>query len=776
MNHSNRKKFPDHPRKAVVLAIALAFTIPASAADEDDEIRRLIKPESFISLGIGNVSSDNQRFGMYNGLNEAGAVGLIDFSVVRRDDETGTWYRALGRNIGLDNREFGIEVERQGHWGISFNYDEITRHSPYTVLTNNKNLGSPGQSIPTTSGAANVPVGSTSYSLQTERYKATFGLNATLLSELEFRLVFQNEKKEGQRLFGRGTSSFQEFLAEPIDYTTNQFDAVLNYTGESLQLSGGYYGSFFNNTNSALKVTGGNAAFNAGVGSTGVAMDNIALPPDNHAHQFHLAGGYQFTKTTRMNFKVAKTIAIQDDNFMPVNFYNTANNGRNANTSGRTDLGGQINTTLVNLGITARPIQNLSLLGNIRYEDRDDKTTVARYITTVGGTGANPTITPLSPITNFSSTTDGFNEPRSLTNTSGKLEASYLLPQGFRLTGGFDVDRKERSVAGVRVVGYREKTDENTYRLEVKRTMADVLTGSLAYLHSEREGSGYKNLVTLNGSNNYPYYGTTVANAQRPCGQAIPARELQVTRCGLIQPIYMADRERDKVRMLIDWSPIDQLSAQFAIEGSNDNYGAGRGSPDIGVRQGDARLYSADLTYTLSDRWKFTGWYSRSESNIDQSTIANPTAVNPVSNGTNNANSGAILWSSSQRNSVDTFGLGVRAKLPMNIDVGADYLFANDKTHYGMSREAFAAFTTVGTAANTPVNLPDIKYRQNSVRLFGTYNFDKDTKVRLDYVFDDRRISDWTWTGYQYSDGTKVSANAEDTVHFIGVSLSYAFR
>jgi MtrB/PioB family decaheme-associated outer membrane protein len=782
VNYRNRKNFPGFQRKAVVLAIAMAFNLPALAADEDDEIRRLIKPESTISLGMGHVSGDNQRFGMYNGLNEAGYVGLIDFSVVRRDDETGTWYRALGRNLGLDNREFGLEVERQGSWGASFNYDEITRHSPNSVYTNNRGIDSTRQTIPSTSGNANVAAGSTPYSLKTERHKATFGLNATLMSNLEFRLVFQNEKKEGQRLFGRGTPSVQEFLAEPIDYTTKQFDAVLDYTGESLQLSGGYYGSFFNNNNSALMVNGGNSAFIGGpldtnARRTGVAMDNIALPPDNHAHQFHLAGGYQFTKSTRMNFKVAKSIAIQDESFIPVNFYHTNNNGRSANTSGRSDLGGRIETTLVNLGVTSRPITNLLLLGNIRYENRDDKTEVARYITSVtGSSGINPTITPYTAAANPTSSTDGYNEPRSLTNKSAKIEASYLLPEGFRLTGGYDIDQKERSVNGVRVVGYREKTDENTFRLEVKRTMAESLTGSFAYLHSDREGSGYNNLVTLNGTNNNPSYATTTSGALRPCGQTIPARELQVTRCGLIQPIYMADRERDKIRLLVDWSPLDQLSTQFAFEGSYDNYGPGRGSPDIGVRQGDASLYSVDLAYTLSDNWKFTGWYSRTGTSIEQSTIANPTAVSPTSPSTLNANSGAVLWSSSQRNTVDSFGLGLRAKLPMNIDIGADYIFANDKTRYGMSREAYAAFTTVAAAANTPGTLPDIKYRQNTVRIFGSYNFDKDTKFRLDYIFDNRRISDWTWSGYQYSDGSRISANAEDTVHFIGASISYAFR
>lgn len=759
MNQKNHKQLPNLPRKAVVLAVSLAFAAPTWA--EDDEVARLIKPESTISVGMGHVSGDNQRFGMYNGLNEAGYVGMIDFSIVRRADETGTWYRAFGRNLGLDNRELGVEIERAGKWGFLFNYDEVTRHAPYDVWTNNLGIGSAQQTIPGTSGTAGVLAGSNLYKLKTERQKVSFGFNVNLFSNLDFRLFLQNEQKEGQRLFGRGTPGTQEFLAEPIDSSIRQIDAVLDYTGESLQLSGGYYGSFYSNANSSMKVTGGAAAFNGGVGSTGVAFDNIGLPPDNYAHQLHLAGGYQFTKTTRMNFKMAKSVAGQDDEFMGVNFYGASNNGISANTSGRNDLGGRVDTTLLQLGVTSRPITNLTLLGNLRYEDRDDKTTVARYITNVTGSGTNPTFTSISPTANFTSSTDGFNEPRSLTNMSGKFEASYLLPAGIRLTGGYDIEQKERSMNGIRIVGYREKTLEDTFRLEAKRTMAETLSGTLTYLHSNRDGSGYKDLTTLNGTNNYPSYGTTPAGQQRPCGQTIPAAEFRVTRCGLIQPIYMADRERDKIRFLMDWSPTDQFSAQFAIEGANDNYDPGRGAPDIGIRKGEARVYSVDLSYALSDAVKLNGWYSRSTANIDQSTIAAA-----------GANANAVLWSSSQRNSVDTVGVGIRAKLPMRFDMGADYLFAYDKTEYMLSREQFTAFTS----STTPGVLPDIKYRQATWRMFGTYSIDKDTKVRLDYVVDNRRIADWTWTGYQYSDGTRVAANLEDTVHFIGLSMNYAFR
>jgi len=757
MKKLNCNEIPNLPLKAAAIAIALAFSVP-SWADEDDEVARLIKPESSFRLGAGYVSNDNQRFGMYNGLSEQGMVGLIDFSVVRRDDDTGTWYRAIGRNLGLDNRELRLEHERQGKWGYFLEFNQITRNTPYDVQTNVRGIGSEALVVPT--GLAGNPKGaSTLYNLKTERQKTSFGLNYALPSNFQVRVLFQNEEKEGQRLFGRGTTGGaapipQEFLAEPINSTTRQVDVLLDYTGESLQMSGGYYGSFFSNQNPVLRVTGGDSRFNSGVGSTGVAMDNISLPPDNHGHQFNLTGGYQLAKTTRLNFTLNKGITIQNEDFMPVRFYGTSNNGVNANTSGRTDLGGRVDTTLVNLGLTSRPIPQLSLLGNIRYEERDDKTSVARYISNVTGSGLNPTITPYSATVagDKALSTNGFNEPRSLTNRSGKLEASYLLPEGFRLTGGFDYEQKVREMEGVRVVGYRQETEEKSYRLEVSRAMAETLTGSLAYTHSKRDGSDYRNLVTL-GNYSYPNY----TPGGIPCGRVTSG--FSVTRCGLIQPIYLADRERDKIRWIMDWSPLEQLSAQFTIEGSRDNYGPGRGSPDIGVRDGDSRLYAIDLSYAVTEKWKLTSWLSHTEAGIGQSTIASP-----------GANATAVLWSSEQKNVVDSFGVGVRGKLPYAIDIGADYLFANDRTRYDMGNTGYFSKTA------SVSSLPDISYRQKTLRLFGTHAFDKKTSFRLDYIFDKRNIDDWTWSGWTYSDGTRIVQKPNEIVHFIGFSVSYAFR
>ena len=71
--------------------------------------------------------------------------------------------------------------------------------------------------------------------------------------------------------------------------------------------------------------------------------------------------------------------------------------------------------------------------------------------------------------------------------------------------------------------------------------------------------------------------------------------------------------------------------------------------------------------------------------------------------------------------------------------------------------------------------LPDTKYTQNTLRLNGTYPLDKATKVRLDYIYDLRKMDDYTWSNWVFADGTRVYVKPEQTVQVIGLTLTHAF-
>jgi hypothetical protein len=208
----------------------------------------------------------------------------------------------------------------------------------------------------------------------------------------------------------------------------------------------------YNNRYNQLDIAGGNPALAA---PPAAAFTPLGLPPDNYSNQLHLSGGYGFTPTTRATFKVAYADARQDDTF-PKGIAVPLAPGVGGS------LDAKVTTTLAQAGIVSRPLPKLTLRGDLRYEDRDDRTPVVRYFTGAGGTAT------------------GHNEPRSVRTTKGSAEASYLLPAQFTLVGGIGYEEKKRNTSDVRVVSYRETTEEMSYRAELRRSMSETLTGAVS--------------------------------------------------------------------------------------------------------------------------------------------------------------------------------------------------------------------------------------------------------------------------------------------------------
>ncbi|HXF65157.1 MAG TPA: MtrB/PioB family decaheme-associated outer membrane protein [Burkholderiales bacterium] len=657
------------------LCAALAATCGPARSEQDVDIVELTRPGSSASFGLGYATNDGPRFGQYSGLEERGAYGLLDLDLVRREEASGTWLKLTGRNLGLDSRELRFEHNRQGDWGYFIELNQIPRLDPYTVSTQLAGIGTGTQTISGLAAAAPVR-------LDTRRDRVTLGFDKLLSRGLDLQVRFRNENKEGARLFGQGTSPGApnvRFLTDPIDYTTRLLEVTLGYTGERLQLSGGYYGTDFQNDIPALNVVGGIAG-----------QSPIALPPGNQSHQIHLAGGYNFTQSTRGTFKVAYTHQRQNEPFVT------------ASATGRTDLGGKVSTTLLQLGLTARPLPKLSLLANLRYEDRDDKTPIAQYIAS-GAAG---------------STFDGRNEPRSIESTTGKLEASYALPMGFRLTGGLDYELKKRNTYLIRSVSHRDETEEVSARAELRRSVSETVTGALSYVRSERGGSPFLTNIVIGGA----------------------------TGSNLVHPLHLADRDRDKVRLTVNWQPSLPLSIQFFADYAQDKYG-GRA---LGLREGTAQTYSLDLSYAFTDKWQGTAWISRNDTRAEQQT-----------------QSGTTIWAADLRNIGDAVGVGLRGKPYSWLEIEADLTHSRDKSEYGLARVS-------GAAAVAP--LPDAFFDVTGLKLSAKYAVRKNTSLRLSYVYERWSTDDWTWTTWTYTDGTRVLQDPVQKVHFIGIALQHRWQ
>ena len=722
----------------LTLALLAAFG-PAQA--EEDLLAQLSKPESVISIGVAGVSGDSQNrsiFGQYTGLRKDSGRLLLDVDIVKRDDTTGTWTILQGRNLGLDNRELGATYWKQGDWKVSAEYNEITRYDPRTI---NTGLQNPGSTAPGVVSLA-TPGSGADLNLDLKRKGVTLSTEKWLTPNLQLEASFKHEDKDGARLFGRGiacgafaalrnacgaaagtllanTSTVMLLLPEPINSNIKQFEAKLNFSGEKFLLSGGYYGSFYTNSNGSLNPLVNGSLWNSNGTSLslpsatlqGILQQPMALAPDNEAHQFYLSGNYALASTTRATFKLAYTHATQDRDF--------AATGLSGAPAGLANLGGEVNTTLAQFGLTARPISKLSLLTNLRYEEKEDKTPLALYNLT--GLASNPT--------NFYTNTQF-----SSKKLSGKAEASYQLPYNYRVTFGVDYQsiKRDRPASTTVIDGLsalREETNEEGYRAEVRRSMSETLNAGVSYVYSKRDGSSWLSVVpgagfpAVSDSTIYNRYGSF--------------------------PITLEDRQRDKLRVSADWTPLEALSLQFLIEDGKDKYSA---PTEKGLRDTGMKTYGVDAAWKISDAWKMTGYWSLGKQTVH---VDHSSGYLAEIENTNTA-----------------FGVGAVGKPSATLEVGADLTYLNDNNRYqqGMSN---------GTAVAAG-GLPDVRFRQTTLKLFGKYALEKNTDLRIDLVHQRSKLEEWTW-GYSgipfaYSDNSSVSMQPNQNVTYLGAAYIYKMK
>jgi MtrB/PioB family decaheme-associated outer membrane protein len=623
------KKQLGFSKKLLVISILSAFgTVHA----EDDDVAYLTQPHSSISIGVGQssgIAKDRTILDQYNGLRKNNSSVLLDFNIIKRDDAAGLWTTFQGNNIGLDNRDVSFSQNKQGDWKYSVSYSELVRHDPRTI---NTGLQGDRSNTPTVQSLA-TPGSGTDLNLDIKRAGVGLGAEKWLTPNLMFEVNAKEEARTGSRLSGVGVACMPPgfssiscsgmaagmlMLPAQIDARTKQIEAKLNYTGEKFLVTGGYYGSFYDNSNGSMNpsisgnlVNPDGTILNTGTtpGSTlaGYLQQPIASAPDNQAHQFYVSGNYSFSQTTHANFKYSHTRATQRDSF--------SSNGLTSAPAGVTSLGGAIDTDLAQLGITARPTPKLSLLANIRLEDKVDKTPLALY----DGTYTNDTHT--------------------LKNSTGKVEAGYQLPDNLRAMFGIDYATVHRdgplgtaavlnpTIAVPPLTGMRNDTEEIGYRAELRRSMSETFNAGISFVESKRDGGGWLSIGTANPVGTYP--------------------------------MTMQDRKRDKVKLSADWMPTNKLSLQFMLEDGKDTY---TGPTAKGLRETGMSSYGIDAAFVLTDAWKLTGYANQGTQTLHVDHYAG--------------------YLAELKNDTINLDIGVVGKPSSKLEVGGDWSYLNDRNRY----------------------------------------------------------------------------------------------
>jgi len=690
---------------AVSAALLAVYGSGLAQSNVDPDIARLISPsaDDYMSIGVGNWSNDRSFQGQYDGMPDQGTYLLFDGLLRRRNDATGTWFSLDARNVGLDTRDVRLGLERQGDIGGYVEYNQIPRKYPWTVHTNLTGIGQTNMTIQPAPPTTEATLG-------TKRDRSSVGFFKNLdglLPGLKFNVDYRYEEKTGYINYGLGSQPL--FLVDPIDSRIQLLNAHFAYSKDKLQMRAGYYGTWYDTSNTLLF---GQRSATGTPGSTQNPNPTpLSQPLNNQSWEIYTDGGYSFTPTTRLMWKAKYGQATMDEQFPSWGL-----GAPNAPAVGvPQSIDGKINTTLLQASLSSRPVPKLSINANIRYYDMHDKT-------------------PLVPTATSGSTPSGFiyNTPQSITTTSGKVEAAYRLPMGFKVIGTIDGKHQDRSVpvAEPLYVPYRDShLDEWTYGIQVRRNLSETVNGSLAYMYSTRDGSGYTFI-------NDP---TAFAENQ-------------------ISPWHIADRNRSKVRAVLDWTPANNFSLQGVVEEARDQYPHESGRP-YGMTNGKGSLYSIDGTFQINQDWQLVGYYAYDTTKADRY-HARWDRISEIFEGT---------YSAQLKDKNDTLGATLKGKIGAKWKVGANVLWTRARSSYDESWNPSGLggdqnrYPTSGGETLEP--LPAIKTELTRFGVYADYAVQKNASLRLDVAYEHWKTNDWS---YSFADGTPFTfgttgANADGT-------------
>jgi hypothetical protein len=223
-----------------------------------------------------------------------------------------------------------------------------------------------------------------------------------------------------------------------------------------------------------------------------------------------------------------------------------------------------------------------------------------------------------------------------------------------------------------------------------------------------------------------------------------------------IFPYMLENRERDKVRSVVDWVPAENWTLQLAVDYGRDKYDDN--PTEKGLRKADVELYAIDVGYRLNDTWRFTGYASYGEQTLR---IAHST--------------GYIL---DLRDKNTTAGLGIVGRLSPRMKVGADVLYIYDKNVYDQTLDAQASAANIAFLAQSG-GLPDVIFRDTRLKLYGSYAVQRNGEVSVEIVHDRTKLNEWTWgyngVAFAFSDNTTVSLKPDQNVTFASLRYTYRF-
>jgi len=682
-------------KTSLLIATSLCTVLSAAAVMAQGEAEPIVNDYEW---GIGYVFDDAYKFGRYNGLEDQGPYLIGDIKA-EGFAEDGRYWRSRGTNLGLKSRYLRLDFGLHRRQEYFLEYDQLPNNKDDTARTPFLGAGTSTLTLPAGFDiGTNLDSSLQSFDIETERKR--LGLGASFIAKKHWTLdvAFHHEKKDGTDVVGSAMAA--GIMQEIGNTTTALLPEPIDYETNMVDVTLGYAGEkaqFDLSYNMSLFDNDENSLTWENPFSPG-DFGSQALAPDNQFHKLMLSGAYQLPYNSRVLGVFSYGRMTQDQTFEPYTV-NPAAGGALP----RNSLDGEVWLTTAKLKLASRPLRKLRLSAEYRYDERDSDTPVDTYNYVVAD---SPSLIGTAA-----------NRPLSYEHNQVDLMANFRINSIMSLRGGYKYDDMSRDYENAE----REDTEEDTVFAKWKVRPLPEVDLALYGEYAERRGSNYKTPVEENTA---------------------------------LRKFYLADRDRTKVGVSVDYMPIEKISVTASADYIQDEYN----DSEIGLTESEEPSYTLDVSYQPRSNINTYAYYTRED--IDSTQKGSATGV------------AAPDWKGKFNDTVDTFGVGARVTgIRGKWDAGADLVYSRFSGDINLSDY---------TAPGTESQFPELKTELTSLKLWTLYRYRKNVSYKLSYWYEDYSADNWAVDNLNEDSVTNMLLLGQDTLdydtHAVGASIIYRFN
>jgi MtrB/PioB family decaheme-associated outer membrane protein len=513
-------------------------------------------------------------------------------------------------------------------------------------------------------------------SVQTNVSKARLRLRP--IKDWQFEMKGTDRQRSGSMAFGVPFGFLGLELAAPISQRTVDVDATGTYTHGPARVMGSVGVSDFHNNIPLLRWDNFKALTDTYATQPGAGQ--MAMAPDNRVVRGRFAFSAQLPYASTFTATLGVSQTTQEQDFAPMTINPViAGISRDSLLLSSKNLGGKVMDIVQDYRLTGSPLHGVFATLRFREEKMDDKT---------------PAFGLEHGFVNYDQV---WARSEVETEAWGHKNDVFGLDASYALTSQVDVsivaERRMRERDNREVL----KDAENVFggRIHVRPMDGVDLTGG--YKYGQRELDEF-DLESYDG-------------AEWP----------------LFRRYDVADRNQTVSDAQLSWSPSEKLELSASGWWTKDEYP----NSGFGLQSTDNNQYLGEATIHATKVLDLSGGLGYGESNSDQSSIENATAV--VSDTTARS-----PWTGNLKNkNLLGFAKAEWWAVPKKFQVTCDYTFTRSYDTYSFAHTYIASASGIlpSSSTITAINLPDDMYRMHEVQVGGIWHYSPVLEMGARYTY-----------------------------------------